>query len=249
MPERKPSGLKTFSNHPPATPKQSDISPGPSVREMFDGLASNYDRFNAWASLGLHRRWRRLLVARTPRGGRVLDLATGTGDVAFLLAGRGQVVVGVDFSEGMLMQARRKDHANRIQWVLSSADQLPFPERSFEAITSAFALRNLRHCLDGAFRENYRVLTPGGRVLHMDFGRPTSRILQWGHQWYLRHSMAWLGRKICGAFWPDDYLQTTIEGFDEPADVEARLRQAGFSNLRHSALLWGVVQLYEGTKL
>jgi len=131
---------------------------------MFDRIASDYDRFNAWASLGLHHHWRRALIQRLPKGGRVLDVATGTGDVAFLAAQAGHPVVGIDFSERMLAKAREKEAASglpagrQVRWMNGSADRLPFSDRSFDAITSAFALRNLRGCLEAAFKENFRVL-------------------------------------------------------------------------------------------
>ena len=142
-------------------------STGPAIGRCLI-IASDYDRFNAWASLGLDHHWRRTLLRRVPKGAKVLDIATGTGDVAFLAADHGHPVVGLDFSERMLAKAREKDSAGRIKWMNGSADKLPFSDRSFECITSAFALRNLRGCLEEAFKENFRVLRNGGKVLHMD---------------------------------------------------------------------------------
>src|SRR5262245_46672747 len=124
MVRRKPSELKTSSNSVPSA--VSLPSTGPNIRSMFDRIAADYDRFNSWASLGLHHYWRRRLVDRIPAQSKVLDIATGTGDVAFAAAQSGHMVVGLDFSERMLVQAREKDSAHAIRWVNGSADHLPF---------------------------------------------------------------------------------------------------------------------------
>jgi demethylmenaquinone methyltransferase/2-methoxy-6-polyprenyl-1,4-benzoquinol methylase len=214
---------------------------------MFDRIAPAYDRFNAWASLGLHQQWRKALVARIPPGARVLDIATGTGDVAFLAAAAGHEVTALDFSEAMLSKAREKDVRREIRWVAGSAGRLAFSDRSFGCVTSAFALRNVRGSIDEVFHENFRVLKPGGKALHMDFGRPGG-LMSWGHRLHMRYGVRWIGQAICGARWPDGYLETTIQNFFTPAEVEERLRAAGFADVRHLPLLWGSVQLYEGCK-
>ncbi len=221
---------------------------GSNIRSMFDRIASDYDRFNAWASLGLHHHWRRTLLKRIPQTGRVLDIATGTGDVAFLAAHAGHSVVGLDFSERMLVKAREKDKEGRIKWMNGSADKLPFSDRSFECITSAFALRNLRGCLDAAFAENLRVLREGGKVLHMDFGRPKSALSRLGHQAHLQFGIPLIGQMVCGERWPKGYLENTIRSFYEPQEVISLLQKAGFKQVTHTPLSFGVVQLFEGIK-
>src|SRR5260221_8195957 len=107
MAPKKPSEQKTSSKSVPQAP--ATPATGPNIRSMFDRIASDYDRFNSWASLGLHHHWRRALVARLPEGGRLLDIATGTGDVAFLAAQAGHAAGGLDFSERMLGKAKEKD--------------------------------------------------------------------------------------------------------------------------------------------
>lgn len=218
-----------------------------SVRAMFDDIAVNYDRFNAWASLGLHQSWRKALIRRVPAGAAVLDIATGTGDLA-LLAAQKHEVVGVDFSERMLTRAREKDKAGRIRWILASADQLPLANGSFDCVASAFALRNLRSCLEDVFKETHRVLKAGGKVLHMDFGRPTSILSRWGHGIHLAVGIPFIGQWICGSHWPKGYLTNTIQEFYSPEEIENRLRLAGFSEVSHIPLWGGIVQLYEGIK-
>jgi demethylmenaquinone methyltransferase / 2-methoxy-6-polyprenyl-1,4-benzoquinol methylase len=250
MQARKPLAQKTSTN------TSSDFRSRPAdaldekqaaVRAIFDRIAPAYDRFNAWASLGLHQQWRKNLVARIPRGARVLDVATGTGDVAFLAADHGHEVIALDFSDRMLAQAREKDRDRRIRWVEGSADRLPFSDRSFGCVTSAFALRNVRGNLKGVFSENFRVLKANGKVIHMDFGKP-SGVMRWGHKIHLRLGVPFIGQTVCGEQWPKGYLETTIEQFYAPEEILAMLKDAGFASLRHSPLLWGAVQIYEGYK-
>ena len=229
-------------------PKTSKAVPASDVRTMFDRIAPDYDRFNSWASLGMHQRWRKELIRRIPVSCRVLDLATGTGDVAFLAAEAGHSVVGLDFSDAMLEKAKAKDERRQIRWMNGSAAKLPFSDRSFGAIVSAFVLRNIRGTLDAAFRENFRVLRNGGVVLHMDFGRPESSWARWGHRLHLKVGVPLVGQWICGERWPKQYLENTIESFYAPSDIKDRLTQAGFRQVTHHDLLWGAVRIYEGVK-
>jgi demethylmenaquinone methyltransferase/2-methoxy-6-polyprenyl-1,4-benzoquinol methylase len=214
---------------------------------MFDRIAPAYDRFNAWASLGLHQQWRKNLVARIPAAARVLDIATGTGDVAFLAEANGHEVIALDFSERMLAKAKEKDRQQRIRWVSGSADRLPFSDRSFGCVTSAFALRNVRGNIKSVFAENFRVIRPGGKVLHMDFGRP-SGFVRWGHRLHMRLGIPFIGHTVCGESWPKGYLETTIEQFFRPEETIELLEAAGFKSVRHTPLLWGAVEIYEGLK-
>ena len=124
----------------------------------------------------------------------------------------------------------------------------PFPERRFDCITSAFALRNMRGCLEAVFRETFRVLTSGGLALHLDFGRPRFPVMRWGHRLHTRVSVPLIGRLVYRGRWPQGYLENTIRDFFEPSQVEDRLEAAGFINVSHAPLLGGVVQLYRGTK-
>jgi len=247
MHRRKPLEPKTSNN--PVPPAVATPVTGTNIRSMFDRIATDYDRFNAWASLGLHHHWRKALLARVPKDARVLDIATGTGDVAFLAAQAGHAVVGLDFSERMLERAKEKDKGGRVRWMNGSADRLPFSDRSFDCITSAFALRNLRGCLEGVFSENFRVLRKGGKVLHMDFGRPNSTLSRWGHQIHLNYGVPLIGQWLCKERWPKGYLETTIREFYAPEQVTRMLVEAGFSEARHTVLSFGVVQLFEATKL
>ncbi len=215
---------------------------------MFDQIAGEYDRFNAWASLGLHHHWRKMLVRRIPSESRVLDIATGTGDVAFMASQAGHSVVGLDFSERMLEQARVKDSQHKIRWMNGSADKLPFSDRSFGCVTSAFALRNVRGSLSAVFQENFRVLRNGGKVLHMDLGRPNSAVSRLGHRVHLSFGVPLIGQLLLKDRWPKGYLENTIMEFHEPAKVCQMLENAGFRNVKSISYSLGVIQLYEATK-
>lgn len=229
-------------------PKTSRPVASDPVQAMFNAIAPDYDRFNCWASFGLHQRWRRELVRHIPKGARVLDIATGTGDVAFLIQAAGHSVVGLDFSEHMLQKARLKDPAGKIRWVNGSASRLPFSDRSFDCVTSAFVLRNVRGTLDEVFRENARILRSGGKVLHMDFGRPETRLARWGHRLHLHLGVPLVGQWICGARWPKGYLEQTIETFLTPEEIASRMLASGFAHVARHDLLWGAVRIYEGIK-
>jgi demethylmenaquinone methyltransferase/2-methoxy-6-polyprenyl-1,4-benzoquinol methylase len=218
------------------------------VQSMFDRIAPEYDHFNALASFGLHRTWRDVLVRQIPPGARVLDIATGTGDVAFRARAFAHDVVGLDFSEPMIARARKKDKQGSILWMTGSAEQLPFANNSFGCVTSAFALRNFRRNLDAVFQETFRVLKPGGVVLHMDFGRPRVPLIRFGHRLHMTLGVPLIGRVLCGERWPKGYLKSTIDQFFEPAEVEDHLEAAGFINVSHRPVFGGVVQLYRGTK-
>ena len=148
----------------------------------------------------------------------------------------------------MLAKAREKDTRGRVRWMNGSADHLPFSDNSFQCVTSAFALRNLRGCLEAAFKENFRVLRNEGKVLHMDFGRPTSALSRWGHRMHLRFGIPLIGQWVCGDSWPKGYLETTIREFYEPSQVTELLEKSGFTDVTHTPLLFGVVQLFEATK-
>jgi demethylmenaquinone methyltransferase/2-methoxy-6-polyprenyl-1,4-benzoquinol methylase len=150
------------------------------VRALFATIADRYDFITVVLSYGQDRRWKRRLVdLAAPRPGlRALDLATGTGDIAFGLAARGAAVVGLDVTPRMIELAQAKTGARRnVRFVVGDMLALPFPGRSFDLVTVGYGLRNVTD-LDTAIHELFRVVKPGGRVVSLDFNRPASRVVR-----------------------------------------------------------------------
>ena len=156
------------------------------VRALFATIADRYDFITVALSYGQDGRWKRRLIglAGPLRGTRALDLATGTGDIAFELAARGAEVVGLDVTHRMIELANAKAGGRRVRFLVGDMLALPFPAGSFEIVTIGYGLRNVPD-LGAAIDEVARVLKPGGRMLSLDFNRPPSRVVTWLYLTYL----------------------------------------------------------------
>jgi demethylmenaquinone methyltransferase / 2-methoxy-6-polyprenyl-1,4-benzoquinol methylase len=219
------------------------------IRRMFSGLAPEYDRFNRWSSLGLDDRWRKTLAREVPPGAAVLDLGCGTGALTRLLADRPKVV-GVDFSGEMLRRAKALPGGDSIAWTEASADALPFPDASFDAVVSAYVLRNFQRAglLEKALAESFRVLRSGGKLLFLDLTRPRNPLLRLGHDAYVRTVVPAVGKALFGARWPGEYLRGSIEELWPPDRLRAAFEAAGFRRVDIRPLWGGTVSLFSGVK-
>ncbi|MES2746493.1 MAG: bifunctional demethylmenaquinone methyltransferase/2-methoxy-6-polyprenyl-1,4-benzoquinol methylase UbiE [Bdellovibrionota bacterium] len=224
--------------------------------KIFDSIAGRYDLINTVLSGGLHRIWRKELRRKLPakRSQIVLDLATGTADVAIELVKDPRVtkVVGVDLSEGMIAIGRQKikrlNLDSQIQLQVGDAQKLSYTEGQFDAATMSFGIRNVPD-VDACLREIYRVLKPGGRALVLEFALPKSPVMRKLHLFYLRHVLPIIGRMMSGHGTAYTYLNQTIEDFPYGENFTTLMSQAGFDNASHKVLTFGIVNLYSGDKI
>lgn len=219
---------------------------------MFDAIAGRYDFLNHLLSAGIDTRWRKRAIASLRLTGRerVLDLCTGTGDLAIAaLRARPSAarVVGVDFAGAMLRVARdklaRAKVANRIALVRGDATRIPAADGSFDAITIAFGIRNVDG-IDAACAEIRRVLTRRGRLAILEFAVPTTPGLSGVYLWYCRNVLPRVGRAVSRHAAAYDYLPASIDAFAAPGEFVKVLRQAGFVDVKAVPLTFGSVLLY-----
>jgi len=220
------------------------------VRAIFATIADRYDFITVVLSYGQDRRWKRRLVdLAAPRpGDRALDLATGTGDIAFALAERGARVVGLDITFRMIELARGKvapHHTPR--FLVGDMVALPFPAGSFDFVTTGYGLRNVPN-LEMAIDEIGRVLAPGGQLLSLDFNRPSNRIVRSAYLAYLTVVGAALGWMLHRD--PDTYRYIPASIRQYPgADAVARLFESrGFTGVRWYPVLGGLMTIHHATR-
>ncbi len=217
------------------------------VRQIFPEITPRYDLLNRMLSLGLDQVWRRRLIKEVSPapGERVLDLCTGTGDLAKLCEKKATEVLGVDISFPMLKRAREK--ARRTKWVLADAEALPFPSNSFHKVVMGFGLRNLSNPERG-LKEVLRILKPGGELGILEFSPTPSRIIYPFYMFYLRKLLPWVGGLISSHREAYSYLSSSIQSFLKPEEVLQTMRACGFSMVRHLKLTMGIVIIYLGKK-
>ena len=226
------------------------------VKAMFGGIARTYDLLNHLLSANLDRGWRRRAARElVPDGtGPVLDLCGGTGDLAVEISRSARdvpLVVCCDFSHPMLARAARKfarrGLAGRCAVLEGDALALPFASGTFSAVTVAFGVRNLVD-REAGFREMLRVLEPGGRLVVLEFSRPTGPLMSRLYGFYLRRVLARIGDRVAGRDGPYGYLARTIGDFPEPARLAGAIREAGFAACGWSTMSGGVVALHTAHK-
>jgi demethylmenaquinone methyltransferase/2-methoxy-6-polyprenyl-1,4-benzoquinol methylase len=224
----------------------------PQVRAMFDRIAGFYDLMNSVMTAGLHHAWRRRAadLAAVEPGARVLDVATGTGDLALELADRvapGGEVVGSDFSEPMLERARAKASAAgaEVSFETANALALPYPDDHFEAATVGFGARNFAD-LDRGLAEMARVVRPGGRVVILEITTPQKPPLSWFFGAWFDRVVPAIGR-VAGD--PDAYayLPNSVKRFPAPRELAAAMARSGLGRVRWVLTAGGIIALHVGT--
>lgn len=221
------------------------------IRTMFAAISRRYDRANTVLSGGVHHLWRRRAVRRAgvKPGDRVLDCATGTGDLAIAFrkaVGDSGRVVGTDFVPEMLEVARRK--ASDIEWDVADVTRLPFEDDSFDVASISFGIRNVGEPRKG-IAEMARVVRSGGRVIVLEFGQPRSRAFGALYNWYSHHVLPRLGGAVTGETAAYRYLQTSSGRFPCGDEFVALMREsADFASIEFIPLTFGIAYLYRGVK-
>ncbi|MCR2783745.1 MULTISPECIES: bifunctional demethylmenaquinone methyltransferase/2-methoxy-6-polyprenyl-1,4-benzoquinol methylase UbiE [unclassified Microbacterium] len=230
---------------------RADLGKDPSrVSGMFDEVAPAYDRTNTVLSLGNDRLWR---VATTraiaPRPGqRILDLAAGTGASSVALAASGAEVVAADFSPGMIAEGRRR-HGGvaNLSFVEADATALPFEDGSFDAVTISFGLRNVNEPKK-ALAELLRVTAPGGRLVICEFSHPRSAAFAGLYRFYSDRVLPVIARTVSSNAAAYDYLNESIRDWPDQSTLSAWLREAGWTDVAHRDLTFGIVALHRARK-
>jgi len=225
------------------------------VNDLFAAIARRYDLLNDLQSFGLHRRWKYRVaeLAAVRPGCCALDVCCGTGDLALALAQRGAEVTGLDFSQAMLeiAETRRLKNtqsatANPI-FVQGDAQQLPFPDHSFDAVTVGYGLRNLASW-EAGLREMFRVAKPGGRLVVLDFGKPPNALWRAIYFAHLKMTVPLLGWLFCGNADAYAYILESLKHYPAQQGVAEKMRELNLSNVRLINLLGGAMAINYGKK-
>jgi demethylmenaquinone methyltransferase/2-methoxy-6-polyprenyl-1,4-benzoquinol methylase len=222
------------------------------VLRSFAAIAGSYDLVNTLLSLGVDVWWRREAIKALGLSGRefVLDCCAGTLRLGKSILNRwpGSRVIALDFSLVMLGRGIKRAHHTAIRPVGGDAEELPFRDETFDRAIVGFGIRNLVHPPQG-IEELFRVLKRGGRLVILEFGRPTLPVFKQVYRWYLSRFIPWAGGLVSGHKEVYHYLHTSIMAFPEPAAMMAMMHKAGFSRIRCRRLTGGIVNLYMGERL
>jgi demethylmenaquinone methyltransferase/2-methoxy-6-polyprenyl-1,4-benzoquinol methylase len=221
------------------------------VQEIFARIARRYDLMNRLMTLGQDRRWRRHVIrqAQLPPDGRLLDIGTGTGDIAYE-AWRQQPgirAVAGDFSLAMMLVGKQVARRRGLQWVGADTLALPFPANTFHAVTSGFLTRNVGD-VRGALCEQRRVTMPGGRVVILESSPPKRNLLRPFIVFYLNYVIPMLGRLVTGAADAYRYLPNSTQQFYTPQALAEHLRQAGLVDVHYRLFMFGTIAVHVGQK-
>ena len=221
------------------------------VQAMFSRIAGRYDLLNRLMTFGRDGAWRRLVVAEAALapGARLLDLGSGTGDIALEALRRVErlTVVGADFTLPMMQVGRARPGGARVLWCGADALRLPFADGTFDAVTSGYLVRNVSDPLR-AFQEMARVVKPGGRVVCLDTSPPPRNLARPLILLHLRFVIPLLGRLIAGDADAYRYLPASTEGFKTPAALAAVMREAGLADVRYRRLMLGSIAVHTGER-
>ncbi len=223
------------------------------VQDMFGRIAKRYNLMNRLMTLGQDQRWRRYVIrkAELPAEGSLLDLATGTGDIAFearKVAPQANIV-GADFSLPMMVVGTQLPMGGSIYWAGADALNLPFPDETFDAVTSGYLVRNVID-IEQTLREQLRILKPGGRIVILDSSPPPNNILRPFILFHLKVIIPTLGRLISGKEGADAYryLPESTQSFKTPDELVSIMRSVGIQDVACKGFMFGTIYIHWGTK-
>lgn len=227
-----------------------------SVKQMFDHIAPTYDSLNHILSLSIDKLWRRRVVRTLKRLGakNILDLATGTGDLAIAMARKikGSTICGVDLSPQMLEVARQKVAkaalTERISLMEGNAEHLDIESNSLDAVTIAFGIRNFEN-KEACLTELCRIIRKDGHLVILEFSNPTNRFIGWLYRIYSHKILPWVGGLISKDRSAYEYLPLSVDGFPNPDKFSQMIEQAGFSVISRRSQSFGIAQIYTARKL
>lgn len=234
--------------------KESDLNKKKQVEQMFDTISGNYDGLNRVISLGIDKKWRKRVVkqvvAKNPKS--VLDIATGTGDLAISFAKFDiPKIVGFDLSEGMLSIARKKvatqKIADKIEFLQGDSEEMPFENNSFDAITIAFGVRNFEN-LEKGLSEILRVLKPGGLFVVLETSVPTKFPFKQGYFFYSKSILPLVGKLFSKDKVAYNYLSESASVFPYGENFNNILRKIGFKEVKNKPQTFGVASIYLASK-
>lgn len=235
--------------------KNSELSKKQQVAAMFDKIAFRYDFLNRFLSAGIDVSWRKKAISQLKglQPKYILDVATGTGDVAILTEKmlNPAKITGVDISEGMLEIGKKKLHKlglqNKIELLQGDSETLNFPDNTFDAITVAFGVRNFQN-LEKGLTEMRRVLRPGGKLVVLEFSRPKQPVFKLVYNLYMKTIAPGFGKLIAKNKDAYEYLNESVQRFPEGADFIAILDKTGYITTYAKTLTLGICSLYCGNK-
>jgi demethylmenaquinone methyltransferase/2-methoxy-6-polyprenyl-1,4-benzoquinol methylase len=226
------------------------------VNDLFASIARRYDLLNDLQSFGLHRLWKRRVVelAKVQPGNRALDLCCGTGDIALALARQGAETIGLDFSEKMLevaetrrQKAKSKKQIVNPEFIQGDAQQIPFPENSFDIVTVGYGLRNLARWERG-LEEMLRVARPGARLIVLEFGKPANLLWRKIYFAHLKCSVPLIGLLFCGNPQAYAYILESLKHYPAQLAVAEKMRGLKLANVRVINFLGGAMAINYGEK-
>ena len=226
------------------------------VRLHFDSVASTYDFGNTLLSFGIHYLWKRTAIRMTniQPGDQVIDVCGGTGDLSVLalkaLSGSGKVFL-YDINRPMIETGRSKrtnaSYRKRIEYIQGNAEQISFPNQTFDRAMVGFGIRNLTF-MENGFKEMYRILKPGGTLMCLEFSRPASPFFRRLYDFYSFQIMPWLSLIMVGSKAPYTYLPESIRLFPLPDELSSILSEIGFTHIRFRRLTNGIAVIHIATK-